>query len=95
VLYSTKRKSILSSEANEVIKHIITSIWMDFEDDWILEKRCRNVKQVWATFYDDIKDKKGGSIILKFRYENNTIYNPFGKTPDITLHLEGKRIQNL
>ena len=38
------------------------------------EKRCANVKQVWVTYYSIGEDKKGGSIINMFRYEDGKVF---------------------
>lgn len=67
-----------SKKAKIVMDDIMDQIYSRFKSDKIFEKRCRNVKQVWITYYKYL-DKSTGSIITMIPYVDGILYNPFEK----------------
>lgn len=92
-IHSNKCKSI---EAKLIMEDIFSKIYTKFESDKILEKRCRNVKQVWVTYYQsDIEfGDSGGSIITTIPYVDGTLHNPFDKSVMSALERQ-RKIDNL
>lgn len=74
----TVQDSILynNKESEEIATHIKSQISELFKSNPKLEKRCRNVNQIWITFYDDPKITTGGSIIKKLNYVDGVLYYP-------------------
>ena len=61
------------------MKDIMNQIYDRFKQDTIIEKRCRNVKQVWVTYYSNPDNTGGGSIVTRIPYVDGVLYNPFEK----------------
>ena len=57
-----------SNEAKWIMSDIMEQIYDRFKQYPITEKRCRNVKQVWVTYYSNPEQTGGGSIITKIPY---------------------------
>ena len=68
-----------SKEANWIMEDIMNQIYDRFKQDTIIEKRCRNVKQVWVTYYSNPDNTGGGSIVTRIPYVDGVLYNPFEK----------------
>ena len=61
------------------MKDIMNQIYDRFKQDTIIEKRCRNVKQVWVTYYSNPDNTGGGSIVTRIPYVDGVLYNPCEK----------------
>ena len=61
------------------MKDIMNQIYDRFKQDTLIEKRCRNVKQVWVTYYSNPDNTGGGSIVTRIPYVDGVLYNPFEK----------------
>ncbi len=59
--YSEAEQYIIldNKETESMIQYFKSSILERFKKDPKLEQRCRNVSQVWITFYDNPNDKTG------------------------------------
>jgi hypothetical protein len=78
-LYEIHDNKCKSKESKLIMEDIMSQIYDRFQKDPIRERRCRNVKQVWVTYYSNENEKGGGSIITNIPYVDGVLYNPFEK----------------
>ena len=67
-----------SKDSKWVMDDILNQVSEKLKSDPIFEKRCRNVGQVWTTFYTN-GTKNEGSIIIKIPYIDGELCNPCEK----------------
>jgi hypothetical protein len=61
---------------NWILHDIINQIYQRFKEDLIFERRCRNVNQVFVTYYKT-NNYAGGSTITIIRYIDGVLYSPY------------------
>lgn len=59
-----------------ILDDIFDQIYKRFKEDTIFEKRCRNVKQVFVTYYKT-SNYTCGSILTTIPYYDGVLYNPY------------------
>ena len=71
-------KKLDTVKKEKIINDIKEKIYQEFRNDIKLERRCRNVGQVWITFYkDEIEKKHGGSIVKTLPYRKGVLFYPY------------------
>jgi hypothetical protein len=83
-----------SKQAKWIMEDIMNQIYDRFQKDTIREKRCRNIKQVWVTYYSNPNETGGGSIVTIIPYIDGVLYNPFEKGVNESLE-RNKKIDEL
>lgn len=76
-----------SNEAKSILEDIFRQVYIQLENNKKLEKCCRNVKQVYVTYYQS-DDHRGGSIITIIPYIDGILYNPFDRSVMSALNRE-------
>ena len=67
-----------SEEAKWVIDDIINQVYVHFQNNPKTEKCCRNVRQVFVTYYIN-ENGRDGSMVTTIPYVDGILYNPFEK----------------
>lgn len=59
-----------------IIDDVFAQIYKRFKEDPIIEKRCRNIKQVWITFCKT-SNYDVGNRVIQIPYFDGLLYNPY------------------
>lgn len=67
---------LYDGEENWVLADIFEQIYKRFSEDPLFEKRCRNVQQVFVTYYRNSNYRFNGAL-SRVPYIDGVLYNPY------------------